>query len=66
LDAERHGAPAWSGKGHGADLSGLSGSLSGNTPMQRLGPDAVGLAAGGTQLKTFAGLQEGMAKLTCG
>jgi VCBS repeat-containing protein len=66
LDAERHGAPAWFGKGHGADLSGLSGSLSGNTPMQRLGPDAVGLAAGGTQLKTFAGLQEGMAKLTCG
>lgn len=63
LDAERHGAQAWSGKGQGADLSGLLGILSGNTAMHRLEPDVIGLAAGGTQLKSFAGLRGGLSKL---
>jgi hypothetical protein len=64
LDAERQGAAQWLGKGQGADLSGLAGLLSSSNAMLRTHGDAVGLAAG-AQLKGFAGLREGMSKLTC-
>ncbi len=65
LDAERQAAPSWLGKGQGADLSGLSGLLSGHGAASRTGQDVVGLVTGGTQLKGFAGLREGVSKLLC-
>jgi VCBS repeat-containing protein len=65
MDAERQGLPAWQRPGQGADLAGLTGLLSGSAAMQRFGQDNIGLAAGGTQLKGFAGLREGVSKLTC-
>lgn len=63
LDADRQGAANWLGKGQGADMGGLAGVLSGAQAWQRSGQSAVGLAASGTQLKGFAGLQEGLGKL---
>lgn len=63
LDADRQGAANWLGKGQGADTGGLAGLLSGAQAWQRSGQSAVGLAASGTQLKGFAGLQEGLGKL---
>ncbi len=65
MDAERQGLPAWQRPGQGADLAGLTGLLSGSAAMQRFGQDSIGLATGGTQLKGFAGLREGVSKLTC-
>ncbi len=65
LDAERQAAPSWLGKGQGADLSGLSSLLSGHGAASRTGQDVVGLVTGGTQLKGFAGLREGVSKLLC-
>ncbi|MFN3628594.1 MAG: putative Ig domain-containing protein [Casimicrobiaceae bacterium] len=64
LDAERQGTATWLGKGQGADLSGLWGLASSSNAWLRTHGDAVGLAAG-SQLKGFAGLREGMSKLTC-
>jgi len=64
LDAERQGAGQWLGKGQGADLRGLTGMLSGQSGMLRGSVDPVGLAASGTELKGFAGLREGMSKLS--
>jgi VCBS repeat-containing protein len=66
LDAERQSAPAWSHANQGADLSGLAGLMQGGVHGARGGVDAVSLACGsGTQLKAFAGLKEGVGKLSC-
>ena len=63
LDAQRQGAPAWSRPDLGADLSGLAGWMHGGGQAARGGVDAVSIACGGTQLKAFAGLREGLGKL---
>ena len=66
LDSERQSAPAWSHANQGADLSGLAGLMPGGVHGARGGVDAVSLACGsGTQLKAFAGLKEGVGKLSC-
>jgi len=65
LDAERQSAPAWSHANQGADLSGLAGWMQGGGHGARGGVDAVSLACGtGTQLKGFAGIKEGVGKLS--
>jgi hypothetical protein len=64
LDAERQGAPTWSNANQGADLSGLTGLMKSSGQGVRGGVDTVSLVCGGTQLKGFAGLNEGMSKLT--
>jgi VCBS repeat-containing protein len=65
LDAERQGASAWCHPNQGADVSGLAGLMQGGSHATSGGVDTVSLACGGTQLKAFAGLREGMSKLTC-
>lgn len=65
LDAERQGAPAWSHANRGADLSGLAGLMHSGGQGARGGVDAVSLACGGTQLKGFAGLREGLERIAC-
>ncbi|MDP2221111.1 MAG: calcium-binding protein [Hydrogenophaga sp.] len=65
LDAERQSAPAWSHANQGVDTSGLAGLMHGGGHAARGGVDAVSLACGGTHLKGFAGLREGMSKLPC-
>ncbi|TLN00503.1 hypothetical protein FDZ73_19250, partial [bacterium] len=62
LDAERQSAPAWSQANQGAP-SGLAGLIQGGIQGGRGGTDAVSLACGGTQLKAFTGLREGIGKL---
>ena len=62
LDAERQAAPAWSNVNQGANLSALAGFLQGGQAAGG-GVDAVSLAASGTRLKGFSGLQEGVGKL---
>jgi VCBS repeat-containing protein len=66
LDAERQSAPAWTHANQGADLSGLAGLMQGGVHGARGGVDAVSLVCGsGTQLRAFAGLKEGVGKLSC-
>ena len=65
LDAERQGQTAWNNPNQGADILGLAGWSTSHGAMQRFGQDAVGLVAGGTQLKAFTGLSEGVGKLSC-
>ncbi|MEZ5616210.1 MAG: putative Ig domain-containing protein [Rhodocyclaceae bacterium] len=66
LDAERQSAPAWTQANQGADLSGLAGLMQAGVHGARGGVDAVSLACGsGTQLRAFAGLKEGVGKLSC-
>lgn len=62
LDAERQSAPAWSHASQGAP-SGLAGLIQGGIQGGRGGTDAVSLVCGGTQLKAFTGLREGIGKL---
>lgn len=62
LDAERQSAPAWSQASQGAP-SGLAGLIQGGIQGGRGGTDAISLACGGTQLKAFTGLREGIGKL---
>ncbi|MDX1253220.1 MAG: putative Ig domain-containing protein, partial [Gammaproteobacteria bacterium] len=66
LDAERQGLPAWNNPSQGADLSGLAGLMQGGANSTRGGVDAVSLTCGsGTRLIGFAGLREGIGKLSC-
>jgi VCBS repeat-containing protein len=66
LDAEREGLPAWCHPSQGADLIGLNSLAQGGTQAAGGGVDSLSLACGsGTQLKTFSGLSEGVAKLPC-
>ncbi|MCL2345074.1 MAG: putative Ig domain-containing protein, partial [Desulfobulbus sp.] len=62
LDAERQAAPTWSNVNQGANLSALAGLLQGGQTASG-GVDALSLAASGTQLKGFTGLQEGVVKI---
>lgn len=64
LDAERQSAPAWTHENQGADLTGLAGWMHVGVHGSRGGVDAVSLACGGgTQLKGFTGIKEGVGKL---
>ncbi len=65
LEAEGRGGPAWSGKHQGADLSALGVLAGGQGSALRSGTDAVGLATGAAQLKSFAGLRDGFSRLPC-
>lgn len=65
LDHERQSAIAWSHANQGADVSGLAGLMQGSALGARGGVDAISLAGGGgTQLKAFTGLSEGIGKLS--
>ncbi|MDR0777352.1 MAG: putative Ig domain-containing protein [Azonexus sp.] len=62
LDAQRQAAPGWSDVNWSAGPTGLAGLLQGGQTAGA-GADALSLAAAGNQLKSFAGLQEGLEKL---
>lgn len=66
LDAERQGLPAWNNPSQGADLSGMAGLMRSDANSTRGGVDAVSLTcSSGTRLIGFAGLHEGIGKLSC-
>ena len=63
IDDQRQGAPRWSHPNQGADSVGIAGSMNSFSQGARNGVDSVSLTGGDTQLKSFAGLREGMSKL---
>jgi len=64
LDADRESLFAWSDRSQGADMSSIEGFDRSRKSVLQLSSEAIGVDTGTGQIRGFAGLQEGLKRLT--